>query len=402
MTELRLTLLIEKYLSGKATEEEKRQIENWYESFDTLGPEFEEGDPWRTDRSLEKSLEAIKGKIAQDTEEMPAWRLRRKRFRWWHAAAAAAVLVFISEMVYLSFHKTDESKMAAAVPSEIKDFEPGGNRAVLTLGNGQQIVLDSTNNGLLSVQGNTRVIKLNNGQLAYNSYRPATGNGQRTADNASPAVVQYNTISTPRGGSYEIVLPDGSKVWLNAASSVRFPTVFAGEKREVQITGEAYFEVAGDAAKPFVVKQGEVEIQVLGTRFNVMAYHNEPDVKVTLLEGAVRVKQQATGREQMMKPGEQAQIGQDGRMRLVAGADVKETVAWKNNLFWFDNDDVQAVMRQLSRWYDADIVIKDDIPDLFTGSIPRDMTFSKVFEVLQQTGSIQYKIEDNKTVIITR
>ncbi len=406
MTQAQLTTLIRKYLSGEANEQEKLQIEQWYESFDTSSLEFVGGDSQMTEESLNKSLKALRAKIAQEHSAggMPSLGSSKRIFRWWQAAAAATVLV-VAAGVILSLWNQQRKKTGAdmAVQTLTKDFQPGGNNAVLTLANGRQIVLDSAGNGLISTQGNARIIKVTGGLLTYNR-QSSNVNGESS--------VQYNTITTPRGGRYEVILPDGSKVWLNAASSLRFPTIFIGDKREVEMTGEAYFEIARNASMPFVVKKGSIEVTVLGTDFNVNAYDDESNLKVTLVEGLVRVsqvstdnRQSTTRNSQLLKPGQQLilSLSKDGgaEMNLQKDADVNEAVAWKNNLFWFDSDNIQEVCKQLSRWYNVNISIHGNVHDLFTGSIPRDLPFSKVFEVLQKTGSIQYKIEDVNTIIVT-
>lgn len=407
MIQTQLTALIRKYLSGEANEQEKWQIEQWYESFDTSSLEFAGGDSQMTEESLNKSLKALQEKIAQEHSagEMPSSRSSKRIFRWWQAAAAAIVLVIAAGVILALWKNQQRKKTGAniAVQTPTKDFQPGGNNAVLTLANGRQIVLDSAGSGLISTQGNTRIIKVNGGLLTYNR-QSSNVNGESS--------VQYNTITTPRGGRYEVILPDGSKVWLNAASSLRFPTIFIGNKREVEMTGEAYFEIAKNASMPFVVKKGSVEVTVLGTDFNVNAYDDESNLKVTLVEGLVRVSQVSTDNRQpithnsqLLKPGQQVilSLSKDGgtEMNLQKDADINEAVAWKNNLFWFDSENIEEVCKQLSRWYNVNISIHGNIPDLFTGSIPRDMPFSKVFEVLQKTGSIQYKIEDANTIIVT-
>jgi ferric-dicitrate binding protein FerR (iron transport regulator) len=248
------------------------------------------------------------------------------------------------------------------------------------------------------MQGNTKVLKLSKGLLSYNR--------QLTTDNRQP--VQYNTITTPRGGKYEVVLPDGSKVWLNTASSIKFPTAFTGERREVTITGEAYFEIAKNTEKPFIVQQADIAIKVLGTSFNVMAYDDETGMKVTLVEGAVRVAPlSGYGKEQGVKlsPGQQVilNLSNDGKheFSLVKDVNVSETIAWKDNLFWFDNDNVQEVIKKLSRWYNIEITVDGNIPDRFTGSIPMDLPFSRVVGMLQKTGRIQYKITDEKKIVVS-
>lgn len=311
----------------------------------------------------------------------PAWKIYR-----WRVAAAAIILLVAGSLYFNNKHRS--SKRSIQVLSvRKKDIPPGGNKAVLTLSNGATVILDSAANGTVATQGNVRVVKLSNGQIVYN------------AVNVPSSEVVYNTLSVPLGGQYQLVLPDGSRVWLDAASTIRFPTAFRGRDREVEITGEAYFEVAENVNMPFKVVVNRMEVEVLGTHFNVNAYDNEPEVKVTLVEGAVKVVQPTTHISQLLQPGEQARVDKEGRIELIKDIDVNEVVAWKNNLFWFDDNDIQTVMRQLSRWYNVDVVINGNIPQRFTGSIPRNVNVSKVFEVLQETGSIHFKIADKKIIV---
>ncbi len=395
MTEKQLTEIIQKYLSGVATEEEKKKVEEWYDAFDTLEMGFDEKE---NKNSFLRSWLKIKERIAEpreaeafEEEEYPRF-ARRVVYKW---VAVAAMLILVSGTVYFLFQQR-EAPLEVAEKQIKEDFQPGGNKAVLTLGNGQKIVLDSSNKGVLSMQGNTKILKLNKGLLSYKT------ESEKQSVEGKKQEVTFNTISTPRGGKYEVVLPDGSKVWLNAASSLRFPTAFAGNKREVTMTGEAYFEISQNAKKPFIVKKGKTEVKVLGTHFNVMAYEDEAAMRVTLLEGSVKVSDKATHQSQLLKPGEQLQLSKgNGEMKLIGNVNLNKATAWKDNLFWFEDDDVDEVMKKLARWYDVDIKIEGDISDQFTGSIPRQLAFSQVIGVLQKTGSIHYKIQDKKTIIIT-
>lgn len=401
MTEDQLSELIQKYLSGEASKEEKKQVERWYESFDSVGIEFQ-GSKEEMERSLERSLLSIKEKITG--EQASGWRKVVKNKPGigfiYKYAATAAILIVVSAGIYFGFrHSAKGPSMAKKTAPEIQDILPGGNKAILTLGNGKQIILDTTNNGLLSIQGNTSVVKLNSGLLAYNQRQATSGRKP----------IEYNTITTPHGGKYEIVLPDGSKVWLNAASSIRFPTAFIHERREVFISGEAYFEIAKNPEKPFIVKQKNIEITVLGTSFNIMAYDEESGTRVTLVEGAVKVAQHGGDRGKLaqgikLNPGQQLmlKVSKNGEQVLptLKEVNVNEEIAWKDNLFWFDNDKIQEVAKKLSRWYDIDIVTQGVIPDRFTGFIPMDLPFSKVIGMLQKTGRIQYKIVKEGKVIL--
>lgn len=393
MTKERFLLLIGKYLSDEATEEERKEVEQWYESLDGTSVDFPVESVGENSESASRSWLAVKNKMETMPQALPSTPPRlslRRSYRW---IAAAAVITAILAAGYLFKAARHEAIPASVAPNKGSilvhgDLPPGGNKAVLTLGNGKQIVLNSADNGLLSTQGKTKVIKINKGLLTY---RASSGNVVKAGE------VSYNTVATPRGGFFEIVLPDGSKAWLNALSSIRFPTAFTGKERKVSIKGEVYFEVAQNVSRPFEVSAGEMTIRVLGTHFNIMAYQDESMVKATLLEGSVSVN--AGKRSVLLKPGWQADLSQDGKVKLVKNSNVDEAVAWKNGVFWFQDDDVQSVMRQLSRWYDVDIDIVGEINDRFTGSIPRNINFSKVFELLQRTGSIHYKVENSRIIV---
>ncbi|MCR8559393.1 FecR domain-containing protein [Mucilaginibacter sp. BJC16-A38] len=264
------------------------------------------------------------------------------------------------------------------------DINAGGQKATLTLANGTKILLDDAKNGTLSNQGNTKVIKTN-GKLAYN------------ANNSDLIPNVFNEVSTPRGGHYQVILPDGSQVWLNAASSIRFPTAFTGKERKVEITGEAYFEVAKNKTLPFIVKVNNSEVRVFGTHFNVMAYIDEAAVKTTLLEGSVQFSNGSSSC--MLKPGEQSELNRSGQVKVVSGVDVDNVIAWKNNLFEFENVDIEVVMRQLSRWYDVDVVYNKKVNDHFFAEIPTTVKLSEVLRALELTGKVNFDIQGRKIII---
>jgi len=278
------------------------------------------------------------------------------------------------------------------------DLTPGGNKAVLTLANGAQIILDSATNGALTQQGNTKIIKLDNGQLSYNSV-----NGSSSSPKTGE--ILYNTVSTPRGGQYQVVLADGSKVWLNAASSLRFPTSFTGNAREVTLTGEGYFEVTHDDAKPFKVLANGVEIKVLGTHFNINAYKDEPTIKTTLLEGSVKVGIGAASKT--IRPGEQAQIeSHDNSLNpniMVQSVDVDATVAWKNGRFIFHGNNILSVMRQLARWYDVEVSYEGNVTDEeFVGVINRSRyeNISEILDMLEKTRTVSFAISGHHVTVM--
>ena len=336
-------------------------------------------------------------------ERIPPPARYRKTPRYWLIAASFfGLLVTGGVLLRYSHTASTPSSPAAAVISRFKnDVQPGGNKAMLTLSDGSSIVLDSANNGMLSVQGNMKVLKLANGRLAYQ-----TGN-----HNGAGSTPLFNTISTPKGGQYQVVLPDGSKVWLDATSSLRFPLTFDDKQRTVELTGEAYFEVTTNPMKPFFVSvrsqqkdnAGELQkIAVLGTRFNVNAYEDENIVKTTLLDGAVSIAGQGARKgEVKLQPGEQAQLTRSERssINIVNDADVDAAVAWKNGYFDFKRADIHTIMRQLSRWYDVEVVYQGNgAGKEFWGGMQRDLPLTSVFRILEKSG-VEFSIDGRKVMV---
>lgn len=318
-------------------------------------------------------------------EKRPQARLFSLKGRRWQKLAVAALLLLIAGKVFLP-GSPGKKTLPGQPATYAHDQPPGRNNAVLTLADGRTITLDSAANGGLAQQGNTRVIKLN-GQIAYKN----SGSGQ------SEDVPLFNTISTAKGNQYQLILPDGSKVWLNAASSMRFPTSFKGKERRVEITGEAYFEIAKNPAMPFKIQVGNGEIDVLGTHFNINAYADELTVKTTVLEGSVAVKKETA--QQVLEPGQQAAFSSQGGITLSRNVDVAHETAWKEGFFWFDNTDIYTLMRQVSRWYDVEVTFKGKIEDDgFTGKIPRNVPLSKLLNVLEQY-ELHFTIEGKKLIV---
>jgi ferric-dicitrate binding protein FerR (iron transport regulator) len=348
-----------------------------------------EADPNKADVIFQKIMDNARKEEAGLDGRVIHLQQRPKRNSFLRIAAAASIIGLLLLGTFFWFNR-DEQRGVAQMETRKKGYKndvlPGGNKALLTLADGSTIVLDDAQNGTLTEQGATKVIKLG-GKLAYDP-----------ADAGSTEIV-YNTISTPRGGQYQIELPDGSQVWLNAASSVRFPTAFAGKERRVEITGEAYFEVAKNKAMPFIVSINGAEVQVLGTHFNVAAYEEEQAVKTTLLEGSVRF---VSGNNAcILKPGQQSQLTKEGHMRVVSGVDVDEVMAWKNGMFYFESADIETVMRQLARWYDVEVVFKGkDTKEQFIVEMPRSSKLSDVLRVLEVTGNLKFDIEGKKVIVM--
>lgn len=297
------------------------------------------------------------------------------------AVAASIILVAGAGIWYFS---KQNKKEIPVVAKATQDVAPGGNKAVLTLGDGSSIVLDHAANGQLAMQGNTSVAKLNNGELAYKAQKGQT--------------VFYNSLATPRGGHYKITLPDGSIVWLNSASSLRFPTSFNGEKREVEMSGEAYFEIAKNVKQPFIVKVNDgSKVEVLGTHFNVMAYSDEDEAKTTLLQGAVKVNKGDA--YNLLKPGQQAAIEKDGRMTVLSNVNTSEVTAWKEDQFSFNSTDIHSIMKQISRWYDVDVEYKGNVSASLNGNIKMSVPLSQVLEILTLAGNVKFDVQGKKITV---
>lgn len=321
---------------------------------------------------------------------------RLHSLRKWRWAAAAVFLLAASGALVMYQIKNQSTKNGSAAIAAA-DIAPGREGAVLTLANGQQVVLDSLQNGLVASQNGAKVV-LTNGQLTYD---PAVN---------TPEEVVYNTMTTPKGRQFQLTLPDGTQVWLNSASSIRFPVTFTGKERRVEIKGEAYFEVAKNAQMPFRLDVGDkMEIEVLGTHFNVQAYDNDNTLKTTLLEGSVRVKaqpriQQTNCTTAILTPGQQAQINQTAAsekgVSIVNDADIDQVMAWKNGHFNFEGASLEEVMKQLERWYDIEVVYENGIPDIaFVGKMTKDIPLSGLLMMLEKS-KVHTRLEGRKLVVL--
>lgn len=321
--------------------------------------------------------EEIQEQIHQ--EKQPSMLRSFPILKWAGIAAAALVLLMFG---YSLFQKAPETKpQMAVVPPAAPDFLPGNkNKAVLILADNSQIVLDSTNAGLLGTQGNAMIKKAANGEIIYEHGKSSQG--------ASTPV--YNILEIPVGGEHQLVLADGTKVWLNSESRLKFPVSFSGNTREVEVSGEAYFEIAQNKSKPFKVHFNDAAVEVLGTHFNVNAYNSENNQAVTLLQGSVKVVN--PGKEVLIKPGQQAKLAGNGNIN-VKEVDTEEAVAWKNGYFMFVDEDIRSIMRKLSRWYGFTAEYQGNVGDEhFGGMISRYKNISEVLNMFERTGTIKFKL----------
>lgn len=337
------------------------------------------------DKMFQQMLAKVEKHSGEDAAivEMP---VRKRFFILSRIAAASAILIILLGNLYFLLPGKKELQIAnTTVEQRFKnDVNPGHQGAILTLSNGQQVILDSTNNGAIANQGNANIAKENN-QLIYSK-------------ESITSEVVYNTMTTPRGRQYSLVLSDGTKVWLNAASSITYPTVFMNGERKVSIKGEAYFEVAHNATMPFVVENGSTSVRVLGTHFNVNSYEDENSINITLLEGSVNVLNNSVNR--IIKPAEQAQVMQNGNIQVTNKIDLEEVMAWKNERFVFESAPIKAIMRQVARWYNVDVVYKSDIPYFFVADMSRNLPVSELLKLLELTGGVHFKIEGNTITVM--
>jgi transmembrane sensor len=362
---------------------EKREVvENAEKMLRAIG--FKEH--WPAEDKIQASLKETLDKINVSAKPQ----LSKLRLMYGARWAAAAILLMVSTGGYFLLQRSPGKEVVKSnvIQQPVQnDIAAGGSKAILTLADGTTVVLDTVNNGTLTKQGTVTVVKLD-GQLAYNN-----------SEKASTEVL-YNTITTPNGGQYKLVLADGTKVWLNAASSLRYPTTFTGNERRVEVAGEAYFEVAKNATIPFKVNViGKGEIEVLGTHFNINAYSDEPAITTTLLEGSIRFTQLATKKATLIAPGQQVLLSVEGEMKLNKQADLESAVAWKNGSFNFTSQDLVSIMRQVSRWYDVEVVYKGAIShETFTGIVGRSSNVSEVLKLMEDSG-VHFKIEGKKIVV---
>jgi transmembrane sensor len=381
-----LIRLIKKYRQGKANPQEIAFLETYYEYFRKEAKISSELSDSQKESLKQKIFSNIKAEIQEFPEFAVIPLYKRVYFR---IAVAAVFLLLLCATAYLYKGNRATREMIQAQTKQVKnDVAPGGNKAVLTLADGSRIILDSAADGALTIQGNSRVIKLNDGRLAYN----ATGDETRQ--------IFYNTISTPHGGQYEVILPDGTHVWLNSVSSLRFPTAFTGNSRQVELTGEGYFEVTHNAAQPFTVVVNHVKVNVLGTKFNVMGYADEEAIKTTLVEGSVKVFLSGDPESVIIKPGQQARLNYGDHKFKVVNPDMEEVLSWKNGEFRFRETNIKTIMRQIARWYNVEIEYKGDLSEVvLSGVMPKKQYASQLLEVLGKVGKIHFVL-DNKKIIV--
>lgn len=372
--------LAEKWLSGTITAVEEQEFTNWYNQNQDAPLNIPSAIAGSDQEMHDRILHKIRAEIKTAS---PGKSMSISRY------VLAACLVLVMASIFMYFINQESAQKSALVTQG--DFPSGRNTANLTLADGSVISLDDVGNGKIVEQAGIAVVKEADGLLTY-----------RVKEGGKFAKEQFNTISTPLGGQYKIILPDGTKVWLNAGSSLKYPTSFQGKQRLVTLFGEGYFEVAKDKNMPFKVKTSNQEITVLGTHFNINAYKDEPDVKTTLVEGAVKVlatdlNQTGSGVPVVLAPGEQSVLSKNNRLS-VRSVNVAAETAWKSGVFSFQNTDIHVVLRQFSRWYNVEIEFEGEVPDVkLWGEMDRNVSATEALEMLHYF-NLKYKvIQDGKT-----
>ncbi|TKC03658.1 FecR family protein [Pedobacter frigoris] len=394
MTKYSAKQLLERYIEGTCSAEEKAIVESWH--LKELERKNFEPDPNQLEQAHENIWRSIN---SRSKDNFPRPILKRLPYRY---AAAVIVTIALSAALFFFIQKnTGYATVKELLVKSGKDFIPGGNKAILTLADGSKISLTDAATGKLINQSGISITKTKDGQVIYKI------DSKEAADVKLKQPI-YNTITTPKGGQFQIDLPDGSKIWLNAESSLKYPMVFKGDIRKVELTGEAYFEVA-KAGQPFIVASNGQEVEVLGTHFNINSYADEGNTKTTLLEGSVSVaglgSPQIVNRNSnivILQPNQQAILNTNNIIK-VQEADIENAMAWKNNLFIFKGESIESITRKLSRWYDVEFSFEGNASNLsYVGIVSRSKNISSVLSIMEGAGNVHFKIDGRRITIITK
>ncbi|MGN6415951.1 MAG: FecR family protein [Pseudobacter sp.] len=375
--------LAKKYFEGIATEEEIAALHRWYEEADETDAAIVEATPAQFEDMGASMLQHLKMKLEAGRMEAP---IRRAGFNWKYIAAAMVTLVIGAGGLWL-YNRNEQPKTEQQPIATVADHPPGGDGAILTLSNNQQFNLDELKDGVVMKEKGVEIVK-NGNEVSYVIAPQATG------------VVGFNTISTARGQKFRITLPDGSVASLDAASSLQFPASFEGNERKVFVTGQVYLDVAQNSKKPFVVSANGFQVNVLGTKFNINAYPDDPIKYVTLLQGSVQMTDDKGTVARKLVPGNQGRLGAGGELSVVPQADLEVVMAWHEGAFQFRDTEIRQVLTQLSRWYQVDVEIRlKDEARYFTGRISRSSSLNAVLEILRLS-DINFKLEGNKLIVL--
>lgn len=375
--------LVESYLDGTATEKQTSTVEKYFDLF-SAEPDILDSVDKAEVRVIHDRLKlAIDTKIDQEDKFYPV-------VPWTYLSIAASVVLAATIGLYF-YHSRQSQVKQFSQQAMVADVAPGGNKAILTLADGKKISLTDAKNGTIAQENGTSILKTTEGQLIYQ--------GQKTSN-----VIAYNSVATPNGGQYQLTLNDGTKVWLNAASSLKYPLCFEGKERRVELNGEAYFEVAHNKSKPFRVITSHQEVEVLGTHFDINSYDDEPNTRTSLIEGSVRVTNLSSNKNITILPGQQSILSaaKPEAAIKVRNIDIDEAISWKNGYFMFDEESLESILRTIARWYDVDIQYKglsENNKLFFSGTLSKYSNVSKVLRKLELTESVHFKIE-GRTILV--
>ncbi|SMC58179.1 FecR family protein [Pedobacter africanus] len=367
--------LLKRYSEGKCSPEEAALVETYYNQFN-VGPGSE-----LTEETLEKNLDLVWENLST--------RPKKNNPKLWYSLAAAIAMVTVSVGLFYALQPRHTLEPSAVLSAELNHIAPGSANAVLTLADGSKISLDSASKGRIATQGNVALNRGADNRLVYTNGRDVTTTNM------------LNTIETPKKGEFQLNLPDGTKVWLNAASSLSYPVAFSGKERSVVLTGEAYFEVAHNKKMPFKVRTGTQELEVLGTHFNINAYGEGRGIRTTLLEGSVRLNQIGSTEKRLLKPGQMAVLR--GETFEVEPADTESEIAWKTGYFIFNEEEIQFVMQKISRWYDVNVTYSPGVLEKklkFGGIVSRNRNLAVVLKTMERTGKVHFRLEGEKNIVV--
>lgn len=404
MNQNRLEELLRLFVDGEISREEYGQL------FDYIGSNPDDEELNIAIDSVFRNAKTFSSLKIEDREQIFQNIIRNKHFVidsydqaeinpkysyrfWYQPGIAASIIILFTIGFYFFSNRTTVQKVAIKiVEPKVEVIAPGDDRAILTLSDGSKIILEDAKNGILANQAGVSIQKTSDGKLLY-----SFSNSANTVTPQSEESVLYNKIETPVGGKYQINLPDGSKVWLNSSSSLRFSALFNGNTREVELSGEAYFDVSENKSKPFKVITKDQIVEVLGTQFNINSYSDEGSIKTTLIEGSVKIIYK--DKVVLLSPGQQFQPKET--LAKVVEADTEEVVAWKDGYFVFKNEDIRSIMRKLSRWYNVEVSYSGNIPEVgFGGNISRSKDISEVLDVLQLTNAVHFKVEGRRITVM--
>jgi transmembrane sensor len=393
----RIAQLVVKHLQGELTDDENQELQAWIYQSKENELAFEKAiDPENLKEGLRREFEKeerILNRLKSEIESEEGVIYIKARRKWYRYVAAAAIIMLLGVgSFFVFFNKQEKHDVIVKVP-EVKDVKaPENNKAMIVLASGQKVYLDNAKNGTLATEENVNLVKLADGQIAYNG----------TANK-----VLNNTLFNPRGSKVvSLLLSDGTRVWLGCESSLHYPVAFVGSERRVEVTGEVYFEVAKDVRRPFKVfnSDSDIEIEVLGTKFNVNTYDDGP-AKVTLLEGSVKVKRDRSS--VVIKPGQQVEVleesssySEQGLLKVINDPSIDDVLAWKNNYFKFSNADISTIMKQVSRWYDVEIEFQKKVNAKYSFLLTRDIPVSKIFEIFEEADGVRFRVEGEKIIMV--